>query len=376
MKNLIEKSFQKVTILIFFFSGFQTFSQPYPNPYKLIENWAKLPDGRIMGAAGKVTADPDGEHIWAVIRYDDTEPDRFGDECRDSELDPIINFDQEGNVVQSFGDSMFIWPHVLDVVKDGNVWVTESVSDIRIPEGDERGHQVFKFSLAGEVLMVLGKPGVAGAGDYEFNAPSDVAIADNGDIFIADGHSHNTNNRVMKYSSDSTFIKSWEKTGYGPGEFKRLHALDIDSRGRLFVADRGNKRLQIFDQEGNFIAQLTQFGMPSGCYTLGIGKTSHYADRLLYGYTDPVGTETAEVSGNVARLKGNLVKKGDMASVKVGFEYRPYAGFVENLYNTDWEKSALVEMSEEKEFSIDIDILKPGKHDEYRAVVVYPQMSI
>lgn len=87
-------------------------------------------------------------------------------------------------------------------------------------------------------------------------------------------------------------------------------------------------------------------------------------------------TENAVVSGNVASLKGSLVKKGDVAAVKVGFEYRPYAGFVENLYNTDWEKSALIEISEEKEFSIDMNNLTPGITYEYRAVVVHPQMSI
>ena len=255
---------QLILFVIVVFCAVSLSAQSYPNPDSLVENWAKLPDGRIMGAVGKVVIDPDGEHIWAIIRCDATEPERFGDECLDSDLDPIIKFDQEGNVVESFGGGMFIWPHGIDVDKDGNVWVTESVSDSRIPEGDDRGHQVFKFSPTGEVLMVLGKPGEPGTGEYEFNAPSDVIVAENGDIFIADGHSQNTNNRVMKYSSDGTFIKSWGKTGYGPGEFKSLHALDIDSRGRLFVADRGNNRLQIFDQEGNFIAQWTQFGKPSG----------------------------------------------------------------------------------------------------------------
>jgi hypothetical protein len=85
MKILI----QRVALLIILFCGIQSFGQPYPNPYRLVENWAKLPDGRIMGAVGKVVVDPDGEHIWAVIRCDATEPERFGDECLDSDLDPI-----------------------------------------------------------------------------------------------------------------------------------------------------------------------------------------------------------------------------------------------------------------------------------------------
>ena len=257
------------TILVLTLSVFFAISlsaQPYPNPYREVENWAKLPDGRTMGAVGDVTIDPDGEHIWAIIRCDATARERFGDECMDSDLDPVIKFDQNGNVVQSFGGGMFIWPHGLFVDEDGNVWVTEAVSDNRRPKGDVRGHQVFKFSPEGEVLMTLGKPGTPGNGEYEFNRPADIVVAKNGDIFIADGHGKNSNNRVMKYSSDGTFIKSWGKTGHGPGEFLSLHGLAIDKRGRLFVADRGNNRLQIFDQEGNFIAQWTQFGKPSGVF--------------------------------------------------------------------------------------------------------------
>jgi len=114
--------------------------------------------------------------------------------------------------------------------------------------------------------MTLGLPDIPGTRGYEFHAPSDVIVDDNGGIFIADRHSQVTNNRVMKYSSDGTFIKSWGKTGYGPGEFKSLHGLAIDKRGRLFVADRGNNRLLIFDQNGNFIAQWTQFGKLSDVY--------------------------------------------------------------------------------------------------------------
>ena len=247
-RQLIDPVIAKIAsrfLLLFF--GAQCFAQLYPNPYRMVEGWAKLPDGRTMGAVGKVAVDPDGEHIWAVIRCDATEPERFGDECLDSDLDPILKFDQEGHVVESFGSGMFIWPHGLDVDQEGNVWVTEAVRNDRIPDGDTRGHQVIKFSPTGEVLMTLGKAGQEGNDNDEFSSPADIAIAENGDILVADGHSQDGNNRVMKFSSDGTFIKSWGTTGYGPGEFKSLHALDIDSRGRLFVADRGNNRLQIFD---------------------------------------------------------------------------------------------------------------------------------
>ena len=244
----------------------EAFAQVLPNPYRAVDGWAQLADGRKMGAVGGVTIDPDGEHIWAVVRCYQTDwPARFGNECLDSDLDPILKFDLEGNVVESFGSGMFIWPHGIDVDPDGNVWVTDGVGAARTPEGT-RGHQVIKFSPDGEVLMTLGTPGVPGDGPDHFNAPSDVVVADNGDIFVADGHGNNTNNRVVKFSSDGTFIKTWGQTGYGPGEFRTLHAIAIDSRGRVFVADRSNNRIQIFDQEGNFLARWTQFGRPSGIF--------------------------------------------------------------------------------------------------------------
>ncbi|MBH53596.1 MAG: hypothetical protein CMI18_04535 [Opitutaceae bacterium] len=240
-------------------------SQPYPNPYRAADTWAKLPDGRQMGAVGDVQVDPDGVHIWAVIRCDAAEPGRFGNECLDSDLDPVLKFDAEGNVVKSFGGGMFIWPHGIFIDDDENVWVTDAVREDRTPEGT-RGHKVVKFSSTGEMLMTLGIPGQAGKGDYQFNAPADVVIGDDENIFIADGHNPDGNNRIMVYSKDGTFLRSWGKTGYAPGEFHALHALAIDKRGRLFVADRFNNRLQVFDQEGNYIAQWTQFGRPSGVF--------------------------------------------------------------------------------------------------------------
>ena len=99
-----------------------------------------------------------------------------------------------------------------------------------------------------------------------FESPADVVIGDGGAIFVADGHGEDGNNRIVKLSPDGKYVKEWGRTGYGPGEFRTLHALAIDQRGRLFVADRGNNRVQIFSQDGEHLATWTQFGRPSGVY--------------------------------------------------------------------------------------------------------------
>ena len=254
-----------LAILVWLGSGVEAVAQALPNPYRAVDGWAQLPDGRQMGAVGGITTDASGDHVWAVVRCDATAPERFGNECLDSDLDPVLQFDLDGHVVQSFGGGMFIWPHGIDVDPDGNVWVTDAVAAARTPEGT-RGHQVIKFSPTGEVLMTLGTPGVPGDGPDHFNAPSDVVVADNGDIFVADGHGNDTNNRVVKFASDGTFITEWGQTGYAPGEFRTLHAIAIDSRDRVFVGDRSNNRVQIFDQDGNVLAVWTQFGRPSGIF--------------------------------------------------------------------------------------------------------------
>jgi DNA-binding beta-propeller fold protein YncE len=135
---------------------------------------------------------------------------------------------------------------------------------------DNGGNQVFKISQDGRILLTLGKKGVAGTGPDEFDAPTDVAIAPNGDIFVGDGHSGGGtatgNARIMKFDKDGKFLMSWGKKGMGPGEFDVIHTLAFDSRDRLFVGDRQNNRIQIFDQNGNFIDQWFQFGRPSGMY--------------------------------------------------------------------------------------------------------------
>jgi sugar lactone lactonase YvrE len=228
-----------------------------PNPYRVVENYFKLPEGRIFGSTPAVDIDRDGRSIWVFERCGRP---GGGAPCVDSHVAPILKFDASGTLVKSFGEGMFVSPHGIGVDDQGNVWVTDGAAK------DAKGQQVFKFSPDGRVLMTLGKAGVAGDGPDTFNQPSDVAIAPNGDIFVADGHGGNSNARIVKFSKDGTFVKAWGKKGSRPSEFDTPHALAMDSSGRLFVADRGNNRIQIFDQSGQFVAEWKQFGRPSGIY--------------------------------------------------------------------------------------------------------------
>jgi DNA-binding beta-propeller fold protein YncE len=223
-----------------------------PDPYRTIENWAKLPEGRPWGSTAGVSVDRNG-NIWVAERCG-------ANSCAGSNLAPILEFDPSGKLLTSFGAGMLIFPHGITADRDGNIWVTDGDGK------DGKGHQVFKFSPKGKVLLALGKPGVAGAGEDTFNKPSAVAIAPDGDVFVADGHGGESNARIVKFSKDGKFIMTWGKKGSAPGELNIPHALAFDSKGRLFVADRGNNRIQIFDQSGKFIDQWQQFSRPSGLF--------------------------------------------------------------------------------------------------------------
>jgi len=195
----------------------------------------------------------------------------------------VLEFDPSGKLLKSFGAGMFVFPHSILMDKDGNLWI----SDGQGTEG--KGHQVFKFSPDGKVLMTLGKAGVAGDGPDTFNQPNSVAIAPNGDIFVSDGHSVGQGNaRVVKFTKDGKFIKQWGGHGSEHGQFEMPHTLAFDSKGRLFVGDRGNNRIQIFDQDGKFLDEWKQFSRPSGIF---IDKNdviyvadSESTDRDTYGH--------------------------------------------------------------------------------------------
>jgi DNA-binding beta-propeller fold protein YncE len=235
----------------------QSDSNSAPNPYRLEDGWAMHGMGRNFGSTPGLALDRDGKSMWVFDRCG-------GNSCEGSNIDPITKYDASGKVVTSFGAKMFNRPHGVYADSEGNVWVTDGVGTPPKDGKPGKGHTVFKLSPEGKVLMVLGTPGVPGTDGTHFNAPSDVLIAPNGDIFVADGHGEKTNARIVKFDKSGKFIKAWGKEGTGPSEFNEPHGLALDSAGRLFVADRANNRIQIFDQEGKFLAEWKQFGRPSG----------------------------------------------------------------------------------------------------------------
>ena len=229
-----------------------------PNPYRPGVSWGQLPAGRKWGSTASVSTAPDGT-IWVADRCGNS--GSGGTTCAGASenINPIFQFDMSGKLLKTFGAGMFVSPHKLEIDKEGNLWLA-----------DNGGHQVFKMNQDGKVLLTLGRKGVAGPGLDQLDAPTDVAIAPNGDIFVGDGHNGGGtatgNARIMKFDKEGKFIKTWGKKGMAPGEFDVIHTLAFDSQGRLFVGDRQNNRIQIFDQDGKFIAQWFQFGRPSGMY--------------------------------------------------------------------------------------------------------------
>ena len=148
-----------------------------PNPYRPGVSWGRLPDGRKWGSTASVTTGPDGT-IWVTDRCGNS--GAGGTTCAgpSANVNPIFQFDTSGKLLKTFGAGMFISPHKLEVDREGNLWLA-----------DNGGNQVFKLSQDGKVLLTLGKKGTAGAALDEFDQPTDVAVAPNGDIFVGDGHS-------------------------------------------------------------------------------------------------------------------------------------------------------------------------------------------
>jgi hypothetical protein len=221
-----------------------------PQPYKTTRDWGQLPPGVKWAAVTAVEPGPGGV-IYVIHRC-------FANSCAGRTEAPILKYDASGKLLKAWGEGMFVFPHGATVDRDGNLWVTDARGDAG------KGHQVFKFSPDGQVLMTLGKAGVSRSGPDLFDQPTDVVVAPGGDIFITDSHRNGKNNRVVRLRKDGTFVREWGKKGSGSGEISEPHTIALDSRGRVFVGDRENNRIQIFDQDGKFIAEWRQFGRPSG----------------------------------------------------------------------------------------------------------------
>ena len=234
-----------------------------PQPYRTTRDWGELPPGVKWAAVTAIEPAPDGS-IYVIHRC-------FANSCAGRSEAPILKYDANGKLLATWGQGMFNFPHGATVDTDGNLWVTDARGD------GGKGHQVFKFDSGGRVLMTLGKAGVSGSGPDLFDQPTDVVIAANGDILVADSHRNGKNNRIVKFTKDGKFIKEWGRKGTGPGEISEPHTIALDSRGRLFVGDRENNRIQIFDQEGKLLDEWRQFGRPSGI-TITKDDTIYVAD--------------------------------------------------------------------------------------------------
>ena len=195
--------------------------------------------------------------------------------CAGSKVAPLVQLTPQGKVLRTFGAGMFAWPHGIHIDRAGAIWLADGDGK------DGKGHQVVKFSPGGKVLLTLGKAGVAGEGPDILLSPT--WYGPNSDIFSRTSR-RELNARIVKFSRDGKFIKTWGKKGSAPGEFNTPHALAMDSEGRLFVGDRGNSRIQIFDQDGNFLEEWRQFGRPSGIYIDAkdtIYVADHQSDKKL-----------------------------------------------------------------------------------------------
>ncbi len=244
-----------------------------PNPYARVHPWGELAAPYVPGAyderASFIGADegPDG-NIYLLSRC-------LQNSCTGRSEPAVLKLDPSGRLLLSWGSGMFDFPHGLDLDDEGNVWVA-----------DQRGHRVVKFDAEGNELMVIGERGMPGDPPL-LNEPTDVVVAANGDVFITEGHSFSAGaNRVTRYGADGTFLATWGRTGSGPGEFNVPHTIALDSQGRLFVGDRANNRIQIFDQEGTLLDIWYQFGRPSGI-AIGADDRIYVADSESYGTDNP-----------------------------------------------------------------------------------------
>jgi len=213
---------------------------PSGEAYHLVSDWPQLPDGMVLGQVAGVDVDSAGnvfvfhraERVW---NGEDIKLELIA-----SPTILVLN-SETGELIDEWGAEMFAMPHGLTIDDEDNIWLT----DVGL-------HQVFKFDPDGNLLLTLGERGSPGEDARHFNMPTDVAIAQDGSFYVSDGY---INSRITRFSAEGEYIMSWGTKGKSPGQFDVPHNLAVDPQGHVYVADRGNARIQIFDEEGHFIQE-------------------------------------------------------------------------------------------------------------------------
>ena len=207
--------------------------------HKVVHGWPRLPEGIILGQVPGVGVDSHN-HVFVFRRAENSWSDNLTLQTNPSPT--VMMFDGgTGNLLASWGEKTFVMPHGLAVDRRDNIWLT----DVGL-------HQVFKFDHSGKLLLSVGERGVPGPDGSHFNRPTDVATADDGSFYVSDGY---LNSRVAAFSPEGRFLFEWGTKGGGPGQFNVPHGIALDSSGRVYVADRGNARLQVFDKKGKYITE-------------------------------------------------------------------------------------------------------------------------
>lgn len=208
--------------------------------YEVVKDWPQLSPGYHLSQPTGIGIDT-SSHIFIFHRAGRRWTEPFPDST--ISLPTILELDNTvGKILNSWGANQFIMPHGLTVDKNNNIWVT----DVGL-------HQVLKFTHDGKLLMKWGEAKIPGTDSLHFNLPTDVAVADDGSFYVSDGYG---NSRVVKFSAEGKYLFAWGKHGNQPGEFDTPHAITLDKTGNVYVADRENNRIQVFDSTGTFINQL------------------------------------------------------------------------------------------------------------------------
>jgi peptidylamidoglycolate lyase len=251
-----------LTILLFFGYIFQDkkIGQGYDKTikYELIKNWPYLPKGLILGNPTGISIDTN-QNIIVFHRADRKWP-LIGamPEKTISEKTILVIDKDNGKLIKSWGDSLFIMPHGLTVDYENNIWVT----DVGL-------HQIFKFSYDGKLLLKLGEAKVSGIDSLHFNKPTDIAVTKDGSFYVSDGYG---NSRIMKFSATGKYLFAWGKKGNKESEFNIPHGISLDSKENIYVADRENNRIQLFEPNGKFIKQFSNNNFGTIC-SVGFDKT-------------------------------------------------------------------------------------------------------